>query len=83
MTTLACEDCGATGVRLWREYGKFVARLRCRTCLPMEARTWLDHHADPTQAGWWVAAVPSEEGRFWGYTSIPQGALEQWVGMPG
>lgn len=34
------------------------------------------------QIGGLVPAVPTNDGTFWGYTSVPQDAVEWWRGLP-
>ena len=34
------------------------------------------------QIGWLVPAVPTEDGSFWGYTSVPQSGIEWWEALP-
>jgi len=34
------------------------------------------------QIGWLVPAVPTEDGSFWGYTSVPPEACEWWYKLP-
>lgn len=76
-----CSDCGAEGVRLWREYQTFLDRqkLRCRTC--SEKHEEKELRGD--QIGWLIPAVPSPDGKtFWGYMSIPMSASKWWRSLP-
>lgn len=91
-----CTDCGASGVKLWREYSAFASktRLLCARCAmadqdkPGEVDD--DGRRDPDspcmrrtdQIGYFVPAVPTEHGTFWGYTSVPQDRVEWWRGLP-
>lgn len=83
-----CTECGATDVRLWREYQTFAPRVLCTACLPEEKdreKVLNDEqkHTRPyVNTGWWVAAVPNGDGNWWGYTSIPQDQLDWWRGLP-
>jgi len=79
-----CADCGATGVRLYREYQTCVhhQHLRCRKCAcKKEGREpgRMDEHS----IGGLVAAVPTEDGEtYWGYTSVPPAGVEWWNHLP-
>lgn len=92
-----CQDCGATGVKLWREYMVVMSfqELRCRKCAEknqVEAikkqeefftKYGLVHRPHTDQIGELVPAVPTEEGdTFWGYTSVPDAAVEWWKELP-
>lgn len=75
-----CADCGASGVRLWREYQTFLEHqvLRCRACA--------EKHAGKTmigdQIGWMVLAVPAPGNTYWGYTSVPAEDVAWWKSLP-
>lgn len=76
-----CADCGAEGVRLWREYQTFLDHptLRCRAC--SEEHEGKDLSGD--QIGGLMPAVPSHDGEtFWGYTSVPKAAANWWRSLP-
>lgn len=78
-----CCDCGAKGVRLWREYQTFLdaQALRCRACC--EAKAGKPMHPGSDQIGWHVPAVPTADGStFWGYTSVPLAAVDWWKALP-
>ena len=34
------------------------------------------------QIGWSVPAVPTKDGSFWGYTSVPQSGVDWWSSLP-
>lgn len=78
-----CGDCGAAGVRLWRDYQTVLdaQTLRCRTCAEKhEGRTLTD---ECDQIGWSVPAVPTPDGdTFWGYTSVPLTGVRWWKSLP-
>lgn len=90
-----CRECGATGIKLWREYNTFNPRLLCAShaakgqgkdigILTPEGK-WLDPIVDQwcDQIGWYVPAVPTEDGiGYWGYTSVPDAGVEWWKGLP-
>lgn len=85
-----CDECGATGVRLYREYNTFLEHqhLTCRTCTLLsegeDSLVFLKEHNLPEHnIGSLVAAVPTEDGRtFWGYTSVPPEGVDWWDNLP-
>lgn len=85
-----CADCGAGGVRLWREYQVCHTELRCASCAENHERLthdpgWSSGYSDGSsdQIGWLVPAVPCEEGGgFWGYSSVPQDGVLWWYRLP-
>ena len=87
-----CGQCGAHGVKLWREAGTFLSHqtLRCARCcttLEVDAQGMVPL-ADTSEAfagftgrtdqigSWRVPAVPSPGGSFWGYCAVPDDAAE-------
>jgi hypothetical protein len=86
----ACSGCGATGVKLWREYQTSAVELRCLNCAEAQEGKKLKAHSD--QIGGLVPAVPTElpdkKGRvpkgetFWGYSSVPDWGLKWWLELP-
>lgn len=79
-----CSDCGASGVRLYREYQTFLENqhLRCRACACKKQHRGPDNHSEYS-IGWLVAAVPTEDGlTFWGYTSVPDDGVKWWDNLP-
>lgn len=80
-----CGDCGARGVRLWREYQTFLNHqtLRCVTCALANQKRTADELRYGDQIGWLVPAVPSEDGEaMWGYTSVPADGVTWWYSLP-
>lgn len=78
----AC-PCGATGVRLFREYQTFLEHqsLTCAACIEKETGREVTRY-DET-ANWKVAAVPTEDGStFWGFSSVPKGGVDWWHRLP-
>lgn len=78
-----CADCGAKGVKLWRDYQTFLdaQTLRCRACA--EKHEGKAKRADGDSIGWSVPAVPTSDGStFWGYTSVPIAAVDWWKALP-
>ena len=79
-----CGDCGASGVKLWREYQTFLSgqTLRCLDCA-CKAEKKKPEDLEGDSVGWMVPAVPTEEGdTFWGYSSVPQAGVEWWHRLP-
>lgn len=83
-----CGQCGAEGVKLWREYLPLLEhqQLTCAKCATQE-------HVDESgyresdlgrtgQIGWCVPAVPAPGGTFWGYTSVPDSGVAWWRALP-
>jgi len=90
-----CDDCGAHGVKLWRDYQTFLnhQRLLCADCGVKDQKKAgrVDDNGNldtydgfaTDQIGWLVPAVPTEEGdTFWGYTSVPQAGCDWWKRLP-
>lgn len=73
-----CHACGVHGVRLWREYQTCMPRLLCRACAQVDQKR--EHKwSEGDQIGWYVPAVPDEEGvGYWGYTSVPIEGCRWW-----
>src|SRR5574338_384824 len=73
-----CHACGVHGVRLWREYQTCAPRLLCRSCAQVDQKC--EHRwSKGDQIGWYVPAVPDEEGvGYWGYTSVPIEGCRWW-----
>lgn len=85
-----CSSCGAYGLKLWRESYVWLndVRLLCCTCVGCEEGEDVST-IDPDgvrvgkydrtdQIGAWIPAVPTEDGSFWGYTSVPEDACRWW-----
>ncbi len=84
-----CAECGASGVRLWRDYGLFLRNisLRCRGCSEEHQAKYTDklelkRTRETDQIGWLVPAVPTDDGTFWGYASTPNHAYAWWEALP-
>lgn len=88
-----CGKCGATGIKLWREYMTVNPRLLCAVCASEEEneniadidskgiRTGKYDRTD--QISGYVPAVPDEEGvGYWGYTSVPPEGVNWWKALP-
>jgi hypothetical protein len=86
-----CVTCGATGVKLWREYQSFRAKetLACAKCVDPTGEKgpiaedgtveWRGQRSD--SIGWSVPAVPVDD-TFWGYTSVPPEDVAWWKALP-
>lgn len=87
-----CDDCGAHGVKLWREYETLADHtvLQCADCAEISQRKlhgsdWESpfKRGEGDQIGWRVPAIPVEgEDTYWGYTSVPQAGCEWWKNLP-
>jgi hypothetical protein len=87
-----CSGCGASGVKLWRQYQTMAdyLRLLCKDCAEKDQEEKLTEESD--SLGWLVPAVPTElpnadgdipEGEtFWGYTSVPGWGCKWWWELP-
>jgi hypothetical protein len=85
-----CDACAATGIKLWRQYQTCAPRLLCAPCACADQKKPDDvdrsgcrgrHRSD--SIGWYVPAVPDEEGvGYWGYTSVPQAGVTWWRRLP-
>lgn len=74
-----CAECGASGVKLWREYSAFQPTLLCLPCSEKEQQLLLRDDV----IGWRTPAIPDEEGvGWWGYTSVPQAGIDWWQRLP-
>jgi hypothetical protein len=87
MSKYTCHKCGRGGIRLWREYMRFVVELRCYVCVqskePAEkVARYLKGETD--QIGLWIPAVPMDEkmDSYWGYTAVPQPGVDFWKRLP-
>ena len=68
----SCGKCGATGVKIYRSYGSLrrPESDRCNKCV------------DPDSRGWMVPCVLDDDGKAWGYTSVPADACESFYALP-
>lgn len=84
MKPYVCSKCGAKGVKLWRQYQTFLEHidLLCFACSLVDQAKHLDFPMRGDQVGWLVPAVPTDDGTFWGYTSVPQDRVEWWKALP-
>lgn len=87
-----CERCKAHGVKLWREYQTMCPTLLCGPCAMAAQKKGgvlgddgrrEDDGVRTDQIGWYVPAVPDEEGvGYWGYTSVPDAGVAWWRALP-
>ena len=92
-----CSECGASGVKLWRQYNTFLdhQRLLCAVDAAEDQHVNADLidnegrymspevHRRTDSIGWLVPAVPTDDGEtFWGYSSIPESGVSWWRGLP-
>lgn len=73
---LKCSKCGKVTCKLWRQYQTMADHcdLMCRDCAEADQ----DVELTGDQIGWLVPAVPTWPATFWGYTSVPPGAIRWW-----
>ena len=71
-TKFHCATCKTSGVRLYRPYGNFFR--------PEDNRC--NKHITEKQRGWYVPLCPDEDGSIWGYTSIPDEAIDIFYALP-
>lgn len=88
-----CDACGAKGCKLWRPYQSFHVELFCAWCATRDQNKpgkidadgfWHDDEIEQKcdQIGWLVPAVPTDDGSFWGYTSVPMDRVAWWRALP-
>lgn len=81
-----CDECGAHGVRLYRDYQTIARATRLLCTKHAETAGSEPRKVDaerPDQIGWMVAAVPTEDGEtFWGFTSVPWNGVFWWRSLP-
>lgn len=87
-----CGDCGAEGIKLWREYNTCAdyTRLLCASCACADQGKPDDVDASgyrgrrrSDQIGWFVPAVPTEDlSTYWGYSSVPEAGVTWWRRLP-
>lgn len=95
MSDYKCSECGASGCKLWRESHVFANEVALM-CAPCAAGAefediseidqngsipWL-HRQRTDQIGSMVPAVPTDDGSFWGYTSVPESGVAWWRALP-
>lgn len=77
-----CKECGAAGVKLWRQYHCSTAAIRLLCTAHALADQKLDRIGEGgVSIGWLVPARPVD-GSFWGQTSGPQSSVDWWNALP-
>lgn len=76
-----CSVCGTTGVKLWRPYQSCAVHLFCGACAEKDQGKTIDLSVSD-QCRWLVPAVPTLDGSWWGYTSVPAEGCAWWKALP-
>jgi len=97
LSSYKCSHCGASGVKLWRDYSTLRFALLCAPDAAHIAAAVISSMTDDgkipspligdtemtDQIGWYVPAVPLEDQPgYWGYTSVPIAGVEWWKSLP-
>lgn len=96
MRPYSCDDCGASGVKLWREaYEYSPIPLRCGPCaclrsgytditLRQDGAHLIYDHWWIYDIGWYVPAIRADGDppAFWGATSATPEDFERWKALP-
>jgi hypothetical protein len=91
-----CTVCGATGVKLWRQYQTFLEHINllCGPCalndqklfgdtiIDTEGKILTNYGIRTDSIGWLVPAIPDDTGTFWGYLSVPSHLVDWWRRLP-
>lgn len=74
INTHACATCKRSNIKLYRYYGNFLrdAEIFCASCAP-------DGQIEKQLL---VPLIEDEDGTVWGYTSVPEEAIERWRALP-
>lgn len=69
---MKCGICSTESIRLYRPYGSFFRPddNRCNACVTKKQR------------GWYVPLCTDSDGTIWGYTSVPDEAIQIFLGLP-
>ena len=78
---MKCSVCGATGVKLWREYNTFEPKLFCVRHAQGKEDTLLRLDRS-TMIGNLVPAVSDGHGDYWGFDAIPDTEMRMWRMLP-
>lgn len=87
-----CSKCGKTHVKLWRRNQSLNPELLCAECASINQNKdistmdkngmYLGKLGKTDQIGWYIPAVPDEEGLgYWGYTSVPKEGVNWWKNL--
>ncbi len=87
-----CSECGAKECKLWREYNTFLDHqtFYCGNCVfGDKEKTFINsegtikrEYGSIDQIEGKVPAVPTEDGSYWGYTSVPGPGVRWWKALP-
>lgn len=89
-----CSKCGVRGLKLWRPYMTTMDGLElfCARCAALVSGDDIStigangvrqgKYGPSDQIGGCVPAVPTMEGTYWGYTSIPPEGVFWWKKLP-
>ena len=90
-----CSFCDTSSVKLWRKANFGRGLLICAQCLEKEGvsvnsdgKTYdykiecLTDQVYSEKSGYWIPAVLSPCGGFWGYTSVPDSDADKWRNTP-
>jgi hypothetical protein len=77
-----CGGCKVRGVKLWRESHTVLSAitLACADCCAKEGHPVDLSDSDQTMRR--VPAVPTLDGSYWGYTSVPPEGCAWWKALP-
>jgi hypothetical protein len=90
-----CSECGATGCKLWRDYGVHLENqnLLCAKCAAEKEEKdisainncgqFKENGRKTDRIGWRIPAIPREQGdMFWGENYVPMTGYAWWVRLP-
>lgn len=89
----ACSKCGAENQKLWRPCRTASPALLCVSCtckaadvdpalVDVDGKRPARYCEKTDQIGWYVPAVPDDDGHLWSYCSVPPGWCEWWRTLP-
>jgi len=67
-----CYVCNKDSVRLYRSYGTFFR----------ESTVFCNEHVPEKSRGWYVPLCTDVDGTVWGYTSVPDSAIDEFYSLP-
>lgn len=81
-----CSTCDLHGVKLWRPSHVMLQNvtLHCLECSLIQEKKNLsfDWNVFTDCIGNLLPAVPTEDQSYWGYSSVPERAVEWWTSLP-
>lgn len=71
---MKCTTCHRTAIKLYRYYGSVLrdSEIFCAQCAP----------ADHIEKQLLVPMIEDTDGSVWGYTSVPEEAIQRWRALP-